>query len=116
MTAHKGQPAGWAGETSLDVQWAHAVAPEATINLVVAPNNYGSSLNVAVRRHPGEVSPCPPMQGGGPDASRPGHPFAQWVCRSGPFSCSAAHRLAGRKPAAAAAARVVKHCSGFVTR
>ncbi|MEO7752751.1 MAG: S53 family peptidase [Terracoccus sp.] len=49
MTAHKGQPAGWAGETSLDVQWAHAVAPEATINLVVAPNNYGSSLNVAVR-------------------------------------------------------------------
>ncbi len=48
-TAHKGQPLGWAGETSLDVQWAHAIAPDATINLVVAPNNYGNSLNVAVR-------------------------------------------------------------------
>jgi len=48
-TAHKGQPLGWAGETSLDVQWAHAIAPDATINLVVAPNNYGNALNVAVK-------------------------------------------------------------------
>lgn len=48
-TAHQGQPLGWAGETSLDVQWAHAVAPDATINLVVAPNNYGNAINVAVR-------------------------------------------------------------------
>lgn len=48
-TAHKGQPAAWAGETSLDVQWAHAIAPDATINLVVANNNYGDALNVAVR-------------------------------------------------------------------
>ncbi|WP_157622899.1 S53 family peptidase [Terrabacter sp. Root181] len=48
-TAHQGQPLGWAGETSLDVQWAHAIAPDATINLVVAPNNYGNALNVAVR-------------------------------------------------------------------
>jgi subtilase family serine protease len=48
-TAHKGQPLSWAGETSLDVQWAHAIAPDATINLVVAPNNYGNALNVAVK-------------------------------------------------------------------
>jgi subtilase family serine protease len=48
-TAHRGQPLNWAGETSLDVQWAHAIAPDATINLVVAPNNYGNALNVAVR-------------------------------------------------------------------
>lgn len=48
-TAHQGQPLGWAGETSLDVQWAHAIAPDATINLVVAPNNYGNALNVAVK-------------------------------------------------------------------
>ncbi|HET7385861.1 MAG TPA: S53 family peptidase [Nocardioidaceae bacterium] len=47
-TAHKGQPPGWAGETSLDVQWSHAIAPDATINLVVASNNYGNSLNNAV--------------------------------------------------------------------
>ena len=30
---------GWAGETELDVQWAHAIAPGATINLVVAKSN-----------------------------------------------------------------------------
>ncbi|MGO4359081.1 S53 family peptidase [Terrabacter sp. RAF57] len=48
-TAHRGQPLSWAGETSLDVQWAHAIAPDATINLVVAPNNYGNALNVAVK-------------------------------------------------------------------
>lgn len=28
---------GWAGETSLDLQWAHAIAPAARINLVVTP-------------------------------------------------------------------------------
>lgn len=49
MTAHDGQPGGWAGETSLDVQWAHAIAPDAQINLVVAGNNYGNSLNNAVQ-------------------------------------------------------------------
>lgn len=48
-TAHKGGPLGWAGETSLDVQWAHAIAPGARINLVVASTNYGNSLNNAVR-------------------------------------------------------------------
>ena len=30
---------GWAGETSLDVQWAHAIAPGAKIVLVVAKSN-----------------------------------------------------------------------------
>jgi len=39
---------GWAEETSLDLQWAHAVAPGARIALVVAATNYGSSLNNAV--------------------------------------------------------------------
>jgi subtilase family serine protease len=40
---------GWAQETSLDVQWAHAVAPGARIALVVAPTNYGDALNLAQR-------------------------------------------------------------------
>jgi subtilase family serine protease len=31
-----GSPAGWAFETSLDVQWAHAIAPDAQIVLVAA--------------------------------------------------------------------------------
>lgn len=38
---------GWAGETSLDVEWAHAIAPGATIDLVISPTNYSSDLNVA---------------------------------------------------------------------
>ncbi len=38
-----------AGETSLDVQWAHAIAPDATMNLVVASNNYGNVIDLAVQ-------------------------------------------------------------------
>jgi len=38
----------WAAETSLDVQWAHAIAPGATIDLVIAANNGGNVLNNAV--------------------------------------------------------------------
>lgn len=41
--------AGWAFETSLDVEWAHAIAPDATIDLVVAANNGGNVLNNAVQ-------------------------------------------------------------------
>lgn len=37
--------AGWAEETSLDVEWAHAVAPGANIALVVAPD--ANSLDIA---------------------------------------------------------------------
>ncbi|HET7174139.1 MAG TPA: S53 family peptidase [Nocardioidaceae bacterium] len=58
-SAHKGQPVGWAEETSLDVQWSHAIAPDATIDLVVASNNYGNALNTAerfaVQHHLGNV-------------------------------------------------------------
>jgi subtilase family serine protease len=46
-----GQPTttdlGWATETSLDVEWAHAVAPGAKIVLVVAPTNEDSDLSFA---------------------------------------------------------------------
>jgi hypothetical protein len=37
----------WAGETMLDVEWAHAMAPGATINLVITPDA-GSRLVSAV--------------------------------------------------------------------
>ena len=50
---------GWAEETSLDVEWSHAIAPDATIDLVVAPTSYGDALNVAeayaVDHHLGNV-------------------------------------------------------------
>lgn len=41
-------PGGWGTETSLDVQWSHALAPGASIVLVVAPSPAGNSLNLAV--------------------------------------------------------------------
>jgi subtilase family serine protease len=50
---------GWAEETSLDVEWSHAIAPEATIDLVIAANNNGNVLNNAeayvVANHLGNV-------------------------------------------------------------
>lgn len=46
---HKDIAANWAGETSLDVEWAHAIAPDATIDLVIASNAGGNVLNVAQR-------------------------------------------------------------------
>ncbi len=42
-----GEEVGWAFETSLDVEWAHAIAPDATIDLVVAANSAGNVLNNA---------------------------------------------------------------------
>jgi subtilase family serine protease len=49
----------WAQETSLDVQWAHAIAPGAVIDLVIAANNNGNVLDNAVRyaidNHLGDV-------------------------------------------------------------
>lgn len=49
----------WAFETSLDVEWSHAIAPAATIDLVVAANNAGDVLNnaqqYAVSHHLGNV-------------------------------------------------------------
>jgi len=40
--------AGWAEETSLDVEWAHAMAPGATIWVIAAPDNTLASLLTAV--------------------------------------------------------------------
>lgn len=51
--------ANWAFETSLDVEWSHAIAPAATIDLVIAANNAGDVLNnaqqYAVSNHLGNV-------------------------------------------------------------
>ncbi len=50
---------GWAIETSLDVQWAHAMAPGANIVLVVASTNSGNAINSAearaIKLYPGAV-------------------------------------------------------------
>src|SRR5579885_1838802 len=43
-----GTNSGWAGETSLDVEWAHAIAPGATIVLVAARSASTTDLFAAV--------------------------------------------------------------------
>jgi len=39
---------GWATETTLDVEWVHAIAPGAKILLVIAPTNFDSDLFAAI--------------------------------------------------------------------
>ena len=39
---------GWAQESALDIEWAHALAPNAKIVLVLAPSNFNSDLYAAV--------------------------------------------------------------------
>jgi subtilase family serine protease len=50
---------GWAEEISLDVEWAHAIAPAANIVLDLAVDNYNehllSALNDAINHHRGDV-------------------------------------------------------------
>jgi subtilase family serine protease len=51
--------AGWASETTLDVEWVHAIAPGAKIVLVVAPTNSFSDLfsaDITAASLPGVVS------------------------------------------------------------
>lgn len=49
----------WATEASFDVEWSHALAPAATIDLVIAANNGGNVLNLAesyvVQHHLGNI-------------------------------------------------------------
>ncbi|HSU30723.1 MAG TPA: S53 family peptidase [Bryobacteraceae bacterium] len=51
--------AGWSQETTLDVEWAHAVAPEAKIVLAVAPTPNGDTINNVVKyiigAYPGSI-------------------------------------------------------------
>lgn len=50
---------GWSFETSLDVQYSHAMAPGANIVLVVASTSSGNAINVAetaaIARYPGSI-------------------------------------------------------------
>ena len=52
-------PLGWALETSLDVEYSHAMAPGASIVLVVAPSSSGSAINAAesaaIAKYPGSI-------------------------------------------------------------
>ncbi len=48
MSAKESGSSGWALETSLDVEWAHAIAPKASIVLVEAATQSGANLLKAV--------------------------------------------------------------------
>lgn len=55
---HIGPGAGWTGEITLDVEWAHAMAPLAKIALVIGPNNgndLDEAINYAVVHHLGNT-------------------------------------------------------------
>ena len=70
MSTSLRQNSGWAEETCLDVEWAHAIAPYAMILLVQATDNSESSLLAAVdyaRNCPGVVAIS--MSWGGPEDS-----------------------------------------------
>lgn len=65
---------GWAEETCLDVQWAHAIAPDAKILLVEAVDSYSNSLLSAVdyaTSYPGVVAVS--MSWGSNETSREVH-------------------------------------------
>lgn len=51
--------ASWAGETALDVEWAHAIAPNANLVLIEAPSSSGNAINTVERRivpnYPGAI-------------------------------------------------------------
>ncbi len=43
-----GTNAGWASETTLDVEWSHAIAPDAKIDLITTPTNSDDDLQAGV--------------------------------------------------------------------
>jgi subtilase family serine protease len=55
--SHNPKDAGWDGETTLDVEWAHAIAPGAKIVLVVATDraSLDEAINYAVVHHLGNT-------------------------------------------------------------
>ena len=56
---HSSSQVGWSIETSLDVEYAHAMAPGANIVLVVASTDYGDAINAAeakaIASYPGSI-------------------------------------------------------------
>jgi subtilase family serine protease len=59
QTAGIHDASGWAGETALDVEWAHAIAPKANLVLVEAPSSSGNAINTVERqilpKYPGAI-------------------------------------------------------------
>jgi len=59
----------WAQETTLDVEWAHAVAPDSKIVLVQAPDNSTASLLTAVNTAVGDGASVVSMSWGATESS-----------------------------------------------
>ena len=59
QTAGPHDAAAWAGETALDVEWAHAIAPSANLVLIELPSSTGSVVNAVMQqivpRYPGAI-------------------------------------------------------------
>jgi subtilase family serine protease len=88
--------AGWAFETSLDVEWAHAMAPGAKIVLVVGANNGGNVLNNAQQyvldHHLGNIMS---LSFGADEAAIKGHGNANNIQMSQAHSIYVAAQAAG---------------------
>jgi subtilase family serine protease len=65
----RGTSKGWAQETSLDVEWAHAIAPGAKILLSVARSARNSDLMAAVDAAVNNGATVVSMSWGGPEFS-----------------------------------------------
>jgi subtilase family serine protease len=84
---------GWSFEASLDVEWAHAIAPLAKIRLVVAADPHGDSINLAIRyavqNYPGSIIS---QSFGTPEASLKGN-NAQFMQAHQLYQAAVAHGI-----------------------
>ena len=58
----------WMAESSMDIEWAHAMAPMAAIVLVQAPNNFVSALSYAAQ-YAGKFADVVSMSWGAPESA-----------------------------------------------
>jgi subtilase family serine protease len=86
--------AGWAGEISLDVEWAHAIAPDANILLVEASSDNTSDLMAAVNeaRHAAGVSVVSISWGGSENFSWGGGESTSQLSYDSYFTTPAGHQ------------------------
>jgi len=80
---------GWAGETMMDVEWAHAMAPDARILVVVSRDDSDANLNACIRYASSNADLVSMSWGGVEDPSDPSNrdlftsPSVTYVAASG---------------------------------
>jgi subtilase family serine protease len=85
-----GQDSGWALETSLDVEWIHAIAPRATVRLVTAHDASFASMWAAVTDAAALAPAAISMSWGDSAGEFSGESFYDWHCQLAHSVCVAA--------------------------